>query len=327
LFEWQLGSSPEVVFTLGARFSRSAMSIVATTSGARAVVVEHRLDRDLFSLALDPVTHSALGAAVPVAQSTTVEYHPRISPDAKMLAFVSDRSGGRELWVANRDGTKPRQLTRLGRLIVGYPRWSPDSRYIAFHAAAPDEPRVLYRVGVESGRTERLFNGCCPGGWSADGKSLYVTELGEINHVARVDVETGAHERLVEGETATESVDGQFLLFSRSREPGYFRWPLSAASKHVPAERLVVDYKAANGANGGIAPVADGFYYVALTEDATPRAIRFHEYASGKTKDVASVPASTSIGLTVSPDGTELLYAAVAQPEADIVLLEFSLRE
>ena len=323
LFEWTLSSSPLPVFTLGPRFTRSAMSIAVTATGARAVFVERSTDRDLLALQLDPSRHSALGEAAPVAQSTTVEYHPRISPDGKALAFVSDRSGAREVWLANRDGSEPRQLTRLGQLIVGFPRWSPDGRYIAFHSAAPDEPRVIYRVDVESGATQRLFNGCCPGGWSADGKSLYVTELGEINYVARVDVEKGTRERLVEGETATESADGQFLLFARSRESGYFRWPLSAASGQAAAERLVVDYTTANGANGGIAPVREGFYYIALADDATPRAIRFYDYASRATHDVAPVPPSVAIGLTVSPDGTELVYAAAAAAEADIVVLDF----
>jgi len=244
------------------------------------------------------------------------------------LAFVSDRSGAREIWLANRDGTNPQQLTRLGQLIVGFPRWSPDSRHLAFHSSsATDDSRVIYRVTVESGATERLFKGCCPGGWSRDSEYLYVTELGDINYIARVNVKTGARERLVEGETGTESVDGQFLLFSRGRQSGYFRWPLDAASGHDEAERLVSDYKPSSAANGGIAPVGDGFYYVAMTEDATPRAIRFYDYARGEVKDVAPVPPSTAIGLTVSPDGSELLYAAIGEPQVDIVLLEFKLDE
>ena len=108
----------------------------------------------------------------------------------------------------------------------------------------------------------------------------------------------------------------------RSRETGFFRWPLRGAPGRT-AERLVVDYTPANGANGGIAPVHDGFYYVALADDATPRAVRFYEYASGATHDVAPVPPSTSIGVTVSPDGTQLLYATATAPETDIVLLAF----
>jgi hypothetical protein len=125
---------------------------------------------------------------------------------------------------------------------------------------------------------------------------------------------------LVEGETATESADGEFLLYSKSLERGYFRWPLHSASGGG-SERLVDDYAPSRG---GLAPVADGFYYIGLTEDSVPRAIRFYDYARGEAKDVAPVPARTAIGLTVTPDGREVLYAAAdGPPEADILLLEF----
>jgi Tol biopolymer transport system component len=255
------------------------------------------------------------------AQSTEVDYHPRISPDGRTLAFISGRGGARDIWLANPDGTNARQLTRVGQLVVGYPRWAPDSKSIAFHSSAPSEPRVIYRVDVESGATTRLFNGCCPGGWSADGRSLYVTAIGDVNYIERIDIKTGERERLIEGETGTESADGQFLLYSKGRERGYFRWPLSSASGTGEETRLVEDYAPSLG---GIAPVADGFYYVGLTDDSTPRAIRFYSYAGGEAWDVAEVPARMAIGLTVTGDGREVLYAAIGgSPEADILLLDF----
>jgi len=324
VFEWLLDGSPRHVHTLGPRFSTFEMSIVGRGTSARAAVVTRRTDEELLALPLDPATHTATGPAQVRAPSSGVDYHPRISPDGTMLAFVSDRTGPRAIWLANRDGTNPRPLATVDQLIVGYPRWSPDSKSIAFHASAPGEARVIYRVDVASGATSRLFNGCCPGSWSADGRSLYVTELGNlggVNTVARVDIATGHRERLFEGETAMESADGQHLLYSKQREPGYFHRPLIAASGSADETRLVDDYRPSAG---GLAPVDGGFYYVGLAEDSTPRAIRFHDYASGETKDVAPVPAVTAIGLTVAPDGRELLYSAVdGGPESDIMLIDF----
>ena len=79
---------------------------------AAAAVVVRRGDEDLFALPVDPVTHSATrrcrGSR---ANPPGVDYHPRISPDGRTLAFVSDRSGARDIWLANPDGTNPRQLT------------------------------------------------------------------------------------------------------------------------------------------------------------------------------------------------------------------------
>ena len=320
IFEWALAGAPQVVHTLGPRFSTLTMSIVPRATGVLAAVAVRRGDEDLFALPVDPVTHTATGNAVVRAPSSGVDYHPRVSPDGRSLAFVSDRTGPREIWLAGVDGTNPRPLTAVGQLIVGYPRWSPDGKTIAFHSSAPDEGRLIHRVDVESGVTERLFNSCCPGGWSADGGALYVTELGAVNYIVRVDLATGQRERLVEGETATESADGEFLLYAKSAERGYFQWPLRSASGSRSERRLVDDY---SPSRGGLVPVADGFYYIGLTDDSVPRAIRFYDYALGQAKDVAPVPARTAIGLSVTPDGREVLYAAVGgAPEADILLLE-----
>jgi hypothetical protein len=71
--------------------------------------------------------------------------------------------------------------------------------------------------------------------------------------------------------------------------------------------------------------VADGFFYLGLTSDDRPRAFRFYDYELGEARDVAAAPASVALGLTISRDGRELLYAAGnGEPEADIALLEFS---
>ena len=76
---------------------------------------------------------------------------------------------------------------------------------------------------------------------------------------------------------------------------------------------------------GGIVPVPDGFFYLGCGADGRPRAFRFFDYAAGAARDVASAPGSTVQGLTVAPDGRELLYSAdAAESGGDLVLLEFA---
>ena len=112
------------------------------------------------------------------------------------------------------------------------------------------------------------------------------------------------------------------VICAKSSERGYFRWPLRPDNSGRQTEsRLVDDY---SPSKGGLAPVADGFYYIGLTDDAVPRALRFYDYARGMAEDVAPVPARTALGLTVTRGGREVVYAAVGSaPETDIVLLEF----
>lgn len=67
------------------------------------------------------------GEARPVLTGQAFETAPVYSPDGKSIAFVSDRSGVTNLWVANADGTSPRQVSREDKLTVfATPVWAPD---------------------------------------------------------------------------------------------------------------------------------------------------------------------------------------------------------
>lgn len=67
------------------------------------------------------------------------------SPDGKKLAFAVQFGGtglGRDIYVANSDGSNLRRLTNDGRSAE--PAWSPDGRTIAFvHVTVSEEPTAL----------------------------------------------------------------------------------------------------------------------------------------------------------------------------------------
>jgi Tol biopolymer transport system component len=58
------------------------------------------------------------------------ETHARVSPDGKTMAFLSEESGSRELYVAPFD--RPRDSVRLTTGGARIPAWSPDGREIYF---------------------------------------------------------------------------------------------------------------------------------------------------------------------------------------------------
>ena len=70
--------------------------------------------------------------AVKLIASTRSNHTPQFSPDGEKIAFESDRSGTHEIWICDRDGTNPIQLTNFGGPHVGWPRWSPDGKQIVF---------------------------------------------------------------------------------------------------------------------------------------------------------------------------------------------------
>ena len=95
--------------------------------------------------------------AVPqlLLSSTRDDVQPRYSPDGKKIAFGSTRSGARELWVADADGSNPIQLTSFGGPLVGFMNWSPDSQRLVFHAR-PKGQADLFTISAAGGVPKQL---------------------------------------------------------------------------------------------------------------------------------------------------------------------------
>ncbi|MGB5484850.1 amidohydrolase family protein [Parasphingorhabdus sp.] len=70
------------------------------------------------------------GKPVRIAEGLAWEVQPRFSPDGKRIAFTSDRGGGDNIWIMNRDGSDKRQVTKEEFRLLNQPSWSPDGRYI-----------------------------------------------------------------------------------------------------------------------------------------------------------------------------------------------------
>ena len=99
----------------------SWMSVDVSPDGATLVF---DLLGDLYTL---PITG---GAATPLMTGPAFESQPRFSPDGAEIVFVSDRSGGQNLWVIAADGSDTTQITRGNGNLYTSPEWSPDGDYL-----------------------------------------------------------------------------------------------------------------------------------------------------------------------------------------------------
>ena len=112
-----------------------------------------------------------------------------------MLAFVSDRDGNSEIYLANADGTSVRRLTNHAGADVE-PAWSPDGKRIAFVSDRGGLGPDIYIMDADGSnvvrRTEK-GTGSAPS-WSPDGMKIAFSKLREGNyrvHVMSVDGESG----------------------------------------------------------------------------------------------------------------------------------------
>lgn len=106
---------------------------------------------------------------------TSVDFQPAFSPDARHIAFASEREGGMEIYVMNADGSQQRRVTNFGAagLQAMAPTWSPDGKRIAFQSRGSRtdiylvnlEGTNLIKISTDSGTS------AVPA-WSPDGKKI-----------------------------------------------------------------------------------------------------------------------------------------------------------
>lgn len=118
------------------------------------------------------------GDAVRLAEGQGYDSQPRVSPDGQWIAFISDRDGADNLWVAKIDGTGARKLTRESQNAVMSPAWTADSQYIVYTERA--RSTELHMVHVNGGSGLTLGGGSAPGGGGAGGGGGRPAELGAV---------------------------------------------------------------------------------------------------------------------------------------------------
>jgi imidazolonepropionase-like amidohydrolase/Tol biopolymer transport system component len=134
------------------------------------------------------------GRPTRITSGLAFDMQPRFSPDGRQIAFTSDRGGGDNIWVMNRDGSGARAITSETFTLLNNPTWSPDGRFIAARKHFTTQRSLgtgeiwLYNV-----------NGSGPGQALVERPNpQFQKELGE----------------------PTFSHDGRFIYFSRNTTPG-----------------------------------------------------------------------------------------------------------
>ncbi len=312
-------------------------------SGGSSVLIPTRGDRDVFPtitpdgqrLAYAEGTmvrnsfwrHGIAEAGTPEAAperliySSAKEISAEYSPDGTRIVFNSRRSGHDEIWVCERDGRNPVQLTFFGGPRTGTPRWSPDGRSIVFDSWFEGPRARVYVLSAEGGTPRRVLPDSVHGGepfWSRDGEWIYFRSQGGI-WKAPVN---GGHSVHVssDGWSPRESPDGKWVYYWKEIEiplGEIWRQPVAGGD-----ESLVFDRFRANPW-GTWVPFDDGMYFVDgnRQEGLT---IKFYDFTRRDTTIILQAPDFTGhFGyIHVSPDREHLLARRQEGGGVDLVQLE-----
>ncbi|WP_235399095.1 LpqB family beta-propeller domain-containing protein [Sphingomonas sp. SRS2] len=183
------------------------------------------------------------GKATLIKGGAAMQRDPRFSPDGSRIAFISDHSGGDNVWIDKIDGSDPRQITSETTNALTGPAWTFDGGAIAA-ARMPDSDHKLHNAELRlfqlsGGKGQLLVAQPTVGEnvheaqFSRDGRYLYYTEkllpptksvvYLDANHaqyaIKRRTLATGATEELIRGfggaTTPRPSPDGKRIAFVR----------------------------------------------------------------------------------------------------------------
>ncbi len=296
----------------------------------RLVYVRSFSDRNIWRVDTRSAGAPAGSPPVVAIASTREDHIPNLSPDGHRVVFLSDRSGGAEVWLAGPDGSRAVQLTSLG-ILPGFARWSPDGRLIAFHGDPDGRPDILV-VPAEGGKPRTLTANRPTGGgfpsFSGDGRWVYFCIIhGREPHIWKMPVEGGTAVQVTSntGTLAIESRDGRDLYYvERVERPSpVWRLPLAGGPPVKVLDGVV---------HGNFDVVEGGIYYLqrvageaaaSLAGDASfETQLKFLDFGTGRSTTVARNLGNVGFGLSASPDGRTIFFSRVDSSVNELMLVD-----
>jgi len=127
---------------------------------------------------LDLIVQSITDLTSPPIQLTASSgnnYDPAWSPDGRQIAFVTDRTGRSQIWLADLQSADNRfsVIAASDEVDFSHPAWSPDSTLLAWCALQP-EPQIQSMSISTPGSIKNVGFGCNPI-WSPDGTTILAT--------------------------------------------------------------------------------------------------------------------------------------------------------
>jgi Tol biopolymer transport system component/serine/threonine protein kinase len=244
--------------------------------------------------------------------------HAYFSPDGSKIIYFSDRSGSVELWICQSDGSNLMQLTRMGNVGSGTPRWSPDGRQIAFDSR-PGGNCDIFVVNAEGGSIKRITD--LPSddripSWSRDGRWIYfASNRSGTFQIWKIPVQGGQAVQITKdgGFNGFESFDGRWFFYNKE-ESSEGIWKISLDNG---AKKRVLDFCVPLF---GWAVVQNGIFYVRSLSNMQS-SLEFYNFSSGRIRQITELNQKSIWSIGVAPDCRSFLFAD-SENASDLVLVE-----
>lgn len=252
---------------------------------------------------------------------------PNFSADGQWIAFVSNRSGNSEIWIARQDGRLEVQLTSLQDFTVGTPRWSPDGRWIAFDGTTGGNTDI-YVIGADGGSPRRLTiepSADVLPSWSTDGKWIYFTSdrSGTMQLWKTPATGGGPAVQLTRGgaRESWPSPDGKLLYFTK-RRPEADIWTVPTGGG---IEQPVPELAGFTRIGRAWGVTQEGIYFISQEARVSRQEVRFFSFATRSVSAIATLERDilgNLPALALSPGGRSLLTVHLDHEMYDLMMVE-----
>lgn len=253
---------------------------------------------------------------------------PALSPDGKRLAWVSDVSGSREIWLMELDSGLRRQLTH-DRSWADAPSWSPDGAYLAYTLTV-DGYHAVWVHSLSDGVSAPLTSGPADHimpTWHPDGEQVFSASnasgswdmwLHQVKGGAASRVTDGSERVRVQSVRLQGTVEPTMVFASPERAGLWVQGPMSEGKDHRSVEMMELDW-------GGWALAGDSVFYLVRSERGISLRVESLLAAGSGGREVAVLDAIRrwSIpwfgpALTVDVTGKMVVFPRVAVRSGDI---------
>jgi Tol biopolymer transport system component len=249
---------------------------------------------------------------------------PNILGTDDRIAFVSKRTGNEEIWICDRDGRNPLQMSSFAGPDTGTPRWSPDGRWVAFDSSAAGNPNI-YIVSVEGGPPRKLTSG--PHGnympsWSVDGKRIYFkSDRSGSDQIWSITAQGGGATQITRSGAceAFSSPDGKLLYYTKRGWGAIWTVPAEGGPEEPVPELQRYDRIFRSW---GV--IRDGIYFMSR-EQGPRQTVWFFSFATRQVSPLLTLdkePIWSYPDVALSADGSRLLTAHLDQEVNDLMLIQ-----
>lgn len=259
-----------------------------------------------------------------ISSSGARNFNPQYSPDGQKVAYMSIRPPDAGIWVADSEGNNPIRVASATGVFAAPARWAPDGSKLVFECVVEGNEDIC-AVSATGGQFHQLTHhpaqDLAPS-WSRDGKWIYFTS----NRAGAFQIwkmpASGNEAEAVrlsdqEGFGAVESADGKMIFFAGQRRTGrLLKMPVAGGSvETVGSIRLL-------GRSHNFAVANDGIIYISSSNPEQWFEIWKYNFSDGRAVKLARFEKRLASGLSVSPDGRQLLFPAYEEQFGDIYLVE-----